>query len=255
LGTDFTAQRMELPRLAASVAVLDLTDTPLLSLNLPQALAGFGIPTECLEDDLSLRDAPISDSAEIRSLLARVLLRQLLSAASPTHEPQEWGFIREPGGGLHPFWPDTDNWVSLGRSPALVVAAIGPGPLGIAVVAQSDAAAAATRPPWLTKAERAWLDAVDEEGVAPALTRMGTLKNAALKAIGGGGAVGAAELDTISEPGSVLWHPEGGPDTRLHGASWPVTAGGVQHWIAVARPAGSPLVGDGTRGVSRDGRH
>lgn len=242
LGTDFRAQQFRLPELDASVAVLDLTDTPLRDLNLPQALSGFGIPEECLEDDLSLRDTPISASEEIRSLLARILLRQLLSSAHSLHQPHEWGFIRSSAGGLHTFWPTTDDSVSIGRSEAVVVAAIASGPLGVAVVPESSGPELETSAAqWLTPDEWAWLTR-SSRGTAPtALARMAALKKAALKAASELTPATMLELDTLTDPRAVLCRPQGRTPLRLAATAWPVPTGGGQYWIAVVRRSDEPL--------------
>jgi len=236
LGTDFLVQQFELSDLDAAVAVLDLSDTPLRDLNLPQALSGFGIPEECLEDDLSLRDTPITASEEIRSLLTRILLRQLLSSARPAHEPHEWGFIRSSAGGLHTFWPTTDDSVSIGRSEAVVVAAIASGPIGVAVVPESSGSELeASAAQWLTPDEWAWLTR-SSRGTAPtALARMAALKKAALKAASELTPATMLELDTLTDPGAVLCRPQGRTPLRLTAMAWPEPTGSGQHWIAVVR--------------------
>lgn len=253
LGTSYAARRVALPAMDATVGILDLTGTPLRELNLPQALAGFGIPEECLEDDLSLRDAPISASQEIRSLLARVLLRQLLSTAHPEHEPSQWGFIRSSGGGLEPFWPATKDSVAVARSDAVVVAAIAAGPLAAAVVPAAgdiDLAAAAA---WLNKNEHSRLTHLPRGQARDLLPQLAAVKKAAAKAVGALEPTQATQFDALSEPGYVAWNRDGST-IRLRAMCWSVTANGVVHWVAVVRPAAEPPRDD-LRGVIRNGRH
>jgi non-ribosomal peptide synthetase-like protein len=252
LGTTFPAVRVEIAQPTATLAVLDLSGTPLRELHLPQTLAGFGIPEECLEDDLSLRDSPISSTAEIRSLLARVLLRQLLSQAHPEHQPQEWGFIRTSGGGLRPFWPTAEEWVSLGRSDAVVVAVAASAPIGVAVVPHtSELDQDETH--WLSPDEAEWLDKSSPGERPSSLARMAALKTAALKAVSEFGGALANELDTVRDPAGVCWRQTDGTERSLTGTAWSIQAGGVQHWIAVVGPVSSALGEDEAQGVDHDG--
>lgn len=254
LGTSFGAERIAVTELAATIAVLDLSDTPLIDLNLPQTLAGFGIPEECLEDDLSLRDAPISSSAEIRSLLARVLLRQLLSTAHPQYQPEEWGFIRASSGGLRPFWPTTDEAISIGRSDAAVVAAIAPGPIGVSVMAEfGDHGREPASVEALSQREWEWLTHRGHATSGTSLTRMAALKSAAIKAVSELGPAKATELDTITTPNAIHWHRPDGTELVLPCSVWPRLVGRVQHWIAVVGSVDSELGEDDARGVVHDG--
>ncbi|PFG17107.1 non-ribosomal peptide synthetase-like protein [Propionicimonas paludicola] len=256
LGTSFSAERIMVPRLSATVAVFDLSPTPLMDLNLPQALTGFGIPEECLEDDLSLRDAPISPSAEIRSLLARILLRQLLSTAHPEHRPDEWGFIRSSGGGLSPFWPTVDASVSLGRADAVVVAAIAAGPIGVAVRAETaEPGLEPSAAQWLSPDEWTRLTASPRAAANASLTRMAAVKNAALKAISEWGPAAPTELDALAAADAVRWRSPGRSERWLPSAAWPIVAGGVRHWVAVVGPVGSWFEQDEAQEVSQNGWH
>jgi len=254
LGTNFGAERIAVPELAATIAVLDLSDTPLIDLNLPQTLAGFGIPEECLEDDLSLRDAPISSSAEIRSLLARVLLRQLLSTAHSEYQPEEWGFIRASSGGLRPFWPTTDEAISIGRSDAAVVAAIAPRPIGVSVLAEfGDPSREPASVEALTQHEWEWLTHGQHSSSGTSLTRIAAAKSAAIKAVSELGQAKATELDTITTQDAVHWRRPDGPELVLPCMVWPRRVGRVQHWIAVVGSVDSGLGEDDARGVVHDG--
>jgi len=144
-------------------------------------------------DERERRDRMKFEQGRREQLLARGMLRELLSLYSTGTAPSAWTFVRGESGrpSLAPPFDVTGLHFNLAHSAGLVVIAIGRMPqLGIDVEHESRSISPAIARRYFSAAEVAALQALKTEDQPERLLRLWTSKEAYLKAIGTGVAGG-----------------------------------------------------------------
>lgn len=222
----------------ARVAMIDLESAGLGGRTQLAGLAAAGVPVELLDGADRQELAGLAPHRRVRTAVARVLLRLLLSERDADTPATQWRLARAASGRLRVAGPGRTAWVSVSYSAGLVAVAVGSVPIGVDVdtVPSTAVSALVGNPELFSAAERERLALVSPADLAETVGRAWTLKEAGSKADGSGALHALARIrPRTAGRGSAdgvqveSWAPSARPVTH----QWPVDLNGVRNWVSV----------------------